>query len=100
MEDVPVKWSHVLAAVAMGVILFACSSSNDNLPSMPYTCGFTASASTSTARCGEGDPDLPPEPTLPSSLCDITNLQVPNFPMPAGTTNPLVANKSFPDESN
>jgi polygalacturonase len=60
---------------------------------MPYTCGFTASAS--TAACGAGDPDLPPEPALPSAICDLTGLSP-----PPGVTNPLVSNKSFADESN
>jgi polygalacturonase len=94
MEGVPVKWSHVLAALAMGSVLFACSSSNDNVPPLKYTCGF--SAPDPTAVCGQGDTDLPPEPSVPSALCDISTMSP-----PPGVTNPLVSNKSSPsDESN
>jgi polygalacturonase len=89
MEDAPVKWSHVLAAFAIALCAAACNSSNDDIASLTYTCGFTTTSS--SAACGAGDPDLPPEPTLPTSLCDVSSM---------GLQNPLVANKSTPDENN
>ena len=48
------------------------------------TCGTTAPADEDPAGtpCGAGDPTLPPEPTLPSTVCQT-----------------LVADKSTPDES-
>jgi hypothetical protein len=47
------------------------------------TCGYSSSPATaSVGACGAGDPNLPPEPTLPTNVCQT-----------------LVANKSIPDET-
>ena len=53
----------------------------------PMVCGYTSTAAELTARgaCGANDPNLPPEPTLPtdSQVCQT-----------------LTSNKTFPDETN
>jgi polygalacturonase len=61
-----------------------CSSSKDP-PAATLVCGWssTAAAVTAPGACGVGDPTLPPEPTLPTKVCQT-----------------LTANKSTPDESN
>jgi polygalacturonase len=63
-----------------------CSASSDAIPAATYTCGTSstaASVSGAQTACGAGDPDLPPEPKLPQSVCRT-----------------LQANKSRPDERN
>ena len=67
-------------ASTLGVI--ACNASPVPAP-VSLTCGVTAAAdSTTTAACGAGDANLPPEPSLPTNVCQT-----------------LTANKSTPDES-
>jgi hypothetical protein len=70
-----------LAATMWSVAaLVGCSAQNDGYTAPPYVCGF--SAPTTATACGAGDPNLPPEPSLPQNVCQT-----------------LVANKSSPDES-
>ena len=64
----------------LGVI--ACNASPGAAPSS-LACGVSATADSSpTPACGAGDTNLPPEPSLPASVCQT-----------------LTANKSTPDES-
>ncbi len=60
-----------------------CNGAPDAGPASPLVCGTdSALASPSGATCGAGDLNLPPEPTLPTTVCAT-----------------LMANKSTPDES-
>lgn len=70
----------VISAVLSLSALPACS--GESIQGFDYTCGNSID-SAATEPCGAGDPNLPPEPTLPTDVCQT-----------------LVANKSFPDESN
>jgi polygalacturonase len=64
----------------------ACAPLNGEAPDYEYTCGSSPELAFETAGgnavCGQGDPNLPPEPTLPTDVCQT-----------------LVADKSSPDES-
>jgi polygalacturonase len=73
-----------VAAVAAVLATAGCSSSNGP-PAATLVCGSTSTAAAVSApgACGVGDPTLPPEPTLPTTVCAT-----------------LTANKSTPDESN
>lgn len=89
----PATWAGRAGGCALTVGLLAhvaCSPSNDTVAPLPYVCGFAApstggssSGDGGAAACGFGDPNLPPEPTLPAIVCQT-----------------LTANKSTPDESN
>src|SRR5262245_38571696 len=68
-----------VAALASLLVLVSCSSGED-IAAITYVCGNSAPAQASA--CGAGDPNLPPEPTLPTDVCQT-----------------LVADKSTPDES-
>jgi polygalacturonase len=61
-----------------------CNATADPAPAT-LVCGWssTAAAETAAGACGAGDSTLPPEPALPSTVCQT-----------------LTANKSTPDESN
>ena len=79
------NWSRI-AGLAVAVAGVFCAPGCDSTPiaSPQYTCGYTAlSANNPQAACGAGDTNLPPEPTLPSNVCQT-----------------LTANKATPDESN
>jgi polygalacturonase len=53
-------------------------------PGFDYVCGASSeAASAESSVCGAGDTNLPPEPTLPTDVCQT-----------------LTANKATPDESN
>jgi len=76
-------WLVGAAAVLAGG---ACDSNGD-IAAISYLCGNGPAAAPSGAgaagpACGAGDPNLPPEPTLPTDVCRT-----------------LVADKSTPDES-
>ncbi len=61
-----------------GLVLAACDG-DTQLAALTYECGNTAPAA--SERCGAGDPNLPPEPTLPTDVCQT-----------------LVATKTGPEE--
>lgn len=71
-------------AAAAAVLSAAGCSTNDDPPAATLECGWssTAAAESAPGACGVGDPTLPPEPTLPTTVCQT-----------------LTANKSTPDES-
>ena len=48
-----------------------------------YVCGTVPPSAPAPGVCGAGDPNLPPEPTLPTDVCQT-----------------LTSDKSFPDENN
>jgi polygalacturonase len=83
------RWlRRVTAGIAAACVAGApaCSSSNDDVVTPAYVCGTTqgtTGASGTATACGAGDSNLPPEPTLPSTVCQT-----------------LTANKATPDESN
>ncbi len=76
-----------LPGVAAAILLLsvvACSS-GEEIPAIVYTCETSpppAAPAEGASRCGAGDPNLPPEPTLPTDVCQT-----------------LTADKSTPDES-
>ncbi|HXX70505.1 MAG TPA: glycosyl hydrolase family 28 protein [Polyangiaceae bacterium] len=81
--------TRVIAAL-LPTVTSACAPSSDSVPPLPYVCGFaspspggSSGADGAAEPCGAGDPNLPPEPTLPTTVCQT-----------------LTANKSTPDESN
>ena len=65
--------------------LLACGGFNNDPAGYVYQCGVSEEAAFDYAggdkKCGEGDPDLPPEPSLPTDVCKT-----------------LKATKSTPDE--
>jgi polygalacturonase len=72
-------------AVALAAGAAACHGNGD-IAAIAYLCGSTSPAlpasSGSADACGAGDPNLPPEPTLPTDVCQT-----------------LVADKATPDEN-
>lgn len=71
-------------ALALSLAAAACSAVDAaDPPAILYQCGSGAPAAPPEPSCGAGDPNLPPEPSYPTSVCQT-----------------LVADKSFPDESN
>ena len=59
-----------------------CARSNDDFAALQFQCGTSpAPAAAGDVACGANDPNLPPEPTLPTDVCQT-----------------LVADKAFPDE--
>jgi len=74
-------WSVLLGAVAM-LVATACGGGPD-IAELTYFCDTAPPAPHGGERCGEGDPNLPPEPTFPTEICQT-----------------LVAEKSSPDENN
>lgn len=79
----PTRWVRVAAAVS-GLALLSCNVSQEPA-AIAYVCGnsLLASSGEGAPACGAGDPNLPPEPTLPTDVCQT-----------------LVANKATPDEDN
>lgn len=82
------SWRVKLPGVAAALLLLAvvACSSGEEIPAILYTCETSpppsASAPGGASACGAGDPNLPPEPTLPTDVCQT-----------------LTADKSTPDES-
>jgi polygalacturonase len=80
------SWLLVLLTVLSASGLGACGGFQNDPTPYVYECGVDPEAAFDYAggqvRCGEGDPLLPPEPTLPTDVCRT-----------------LVSNKSFPDEN-
>lgn len=72
--------------VVSAVSGLACAPLNEEAPDYEYTCGSSPELAFETAGgnavCGQGDPNLPPEPTFPTDVCQT-----------------LLADKSSPDES-
>ncbi|MFZ5896985.1 MAG: glycoside hydrolase family 28 protein [Myxococcota bacterium] len=72
-------------ALAFGIATFGCAPLNTEAPAYDYECGSSPEVAFETAggtaKCGEGDPLLPPEPQFPTDVCET-----------------LVSDKSFPDE--
>jgi polygalacturonase len=71
---------RLLAAVVTALALLGCS--EPPIAAITYVCGTTSSPAPPAAACGAGDPNLPPEPTLPTEVCQT-----------------LTAEKSTPDEN-
>jgi len=71
-----VTWLRFLGCSVVASL--GCSSNGVASPRV-YTCGFAPQSASS--RCGANDPNLPPEPTLPATVCKT-----------------LVAHKTGPDE--
>jgi len=72
--------------LANALVAFGGCSSAPDIAAIHYTCGDDPAPATPIAasgRCGADDPNLPPEPTLPSDVCQT-----------------LTATKSTPDEGN
>ncbi len=71
-------------ATAAALLAAAGCTSTADPPPATLVCGYSSTAAAeSTGACGAGDSTLPPEPTLPATVCQT-----------------LTANKSTPDESN
>ena len=76
--------SRLTLVLANALAAFGGCSSAPDIAAIHYTCGndpAPASPIAASDRCGAGDPNLPPEPTLPSDVCQT-----------------LTATKSTPDE--
>lgn len=79
------------SAAAWLLVANGCAPISDSAAPLPYVCGFASPSvggsssgqSGAPIPCGAGDPNLPPEPTLPTAVCQT-----------------LTANKAAPDESN
>lgn len=80
--------NDAVSKVAAVLSLFALSACSDNAASgYDYVCGTTGAVRWAVPEgaedeCGAGDPNLPPEPTFPTDVCQT-----------------LTADKSFPDEN-
>ena len=80
----------IASTASVGIIaavgLPACGGLNNDPAGYVYECGVSEEAafdySGGEVKCGEGDPNLPPEPSLPTDVCKT-----------------IKANKSTPDES-
>jgi hypothetical protein len=74
----------VWAVLAMVAAAAGCGSGSQ-IAAIQYSCGngpaTSPTALAASTACGAGDPNLPPEPALPTDICQT-----------------LVADKSFPDE--
>ena len=59
---------------AVSLLGLAACGANDDIPTIGYVCGTSPSPADSTGdpACGVGDPNLPPEPQLPTDV-------LPNF---------------------
>jgi polygalacturonase len=57
-------------AAAVSLLALGCNPARE-IAAWSYLCGTTAAPATSgaSAACGAGDPLLPPEPTLPTDVC-------------------------------
>jgi polygalacturonase len=79
----PGRFVHGLTELAVSLMAISACSGGGGPAHAAFVCGSSASAiSAPSMACGAGDPNLPPEPTLPSNVCMT-----------------LPANKSAPDES-
>jgi polygalacturonase len=76
----------LLATVVSPLGLLACGANEQPITPIIYTCGSDPALAFENTRdshtCGADDPNLPPEPTFPTSVCQT-----------------LSANKSTPDEA-
>jgi len=69
----PSRLPGLLPAASLLVSLgLGCSPASDQIASYSYLCGNEPppEAAPGAPRCGEGDPNLPPEPTLPADPAD------------------------------
>jgi polygalacturonase len=69
--------------VATFFLLFVPACGGQAIAEWTYVCGTVPPSAPAPGVCGAGDPNLPPEPTLPTDVCQT-----------------LVADKTFPDENN
>jgi len=76
------EWRLPLLIAVASLVVTSCSSSKE-IAAISYVCGSGPPPATDAAKCGVGDPKLPPEPTLPTEVCQT-----------------LLATKSGPDEDN
>jgi polygalacturonase len=81
------RLESLLLALSSVLWLAGCGGFQNDPAEYVYQCETSEEAAFDfqpwgTVRCGEGDPNLPPEPTLPTNICRT-----------------LVADKTFPDES-
>ena len=74
------------AARAVALLGLCGCVASEEIAAISYVCGTSPAAATTggagDSACGADDPNLPPEPTLPTEVCQT-----------------LVANKSMPDEN-
>jgi polygalacturonase len=68
--------------VALSLLAAAAGSCGDEPPGITYVCGESATVTADATGCGADDPSLPPEPTLPTDVCET-----------------LMADKATPDEN-
>lgn len=71
------QWGAAAAALSS----FAACSAPKEIAAISYVCGNAPPPPAGAARCGADDPNLPPEPSLPTDVCQT-----------------LVSDKSTPDE--
>jgi polygalacturonase len=71
----------LIAATFLLLTVPACG--GPAIAEVTYLCGTVPPSAPAPGVCGAGDPNLPPEPALPTDICET-----------------LVADKSFPDEDN
>jgi polygalacturonase len=69
--------------IATFLLLLVPACGGQPIAELTYVCGTVAPSAPAPGVCGAGDPNLPPEPTLPADVCET-----------------LVAEKTFPDENN
>jgi polygalacturonase len=73
-ERARLSWCAKLPGVAAAILLLsvvACTS-GEEIPAIVYTCETSPPLSApaeGASACGAGDPNLPPEPTLPTDVC-------------------------------
>jgi polygalacturonase len=72
----------LLLAMALVALATSSCSANEDIAAITYFCDTSPTPANGDPTCGAGDPNLPPEPTLPTTICQT-----------------LTANKSKPDES-
>lgn len=78
-----------MGGALLSVLALACAPLDEDAPEIEYHCGASDALAFETAggeftACGEGDPNLPPEPS---------------FPAPEDVCQTLTSNKTFPDEN-
>jgi polygalacturonase len=80
-ERLPRVTRGLLLATFFLLIVPACG--GQAIAEWTYVCGTVPPSAPAPGVCGAGDPNLPPEPTLPTDVCQT-----------------LTAEKTFPDENN
>jgi polygalacturonase len=75
---------------AVSLLGLAACGANDDIPTIGYVCGTSPFPADSTGdpACGVGDPNLPPEPQLPTDVCQ-TLVATRSAPTEDDPDNPL-----------